>query len=109
MLARPGRGAPAPDKGDWCVLPKVGSWQQIGAGVGQLIAQELVQVDIAGGGKSQSRALSSSGFGRSLEESRDDRLPSGYDTPVESSTGAYSIVMDATLSHLHTMRLRPGR
>ncbi|RYF55318.1 MAG: hypothetical protein EOO27_21385 [Comamonadaceae bacterium] len=82
--------------------------QQIGAGVGQLIAQELVQVDNAGGGN-RNRVLSRRVTLVGLEESRDDRLLSGYDTPVESSTGAYNIVMDATLSHMHTMKLRPGR
>ncbi|MEE2035218.1 IS110 family RNA-guided transposase, partial [Rhodococcus chondri] len=43
-------------------------------------------------------ALSSSRVGSSLEESRGDRLSSGYDTPVSSlSSGFYTTLMDATI------------
>jgi hypothetical protein len=66
--------------------------QHVGVGAGESIGQHGGPVDILGSGHAY--FLCSRDFGRSLEESRDDRHSSGFDTP--DLTRSYTSLADAT-------------
>ncbi|ANS31819.1 hypothetical protein R1CP_36065 (plasmid) [Rhodococcus opacus] len=79
--------------------------QQVGAGVGEAVGQELVQVDIVGTGH---RVVLHRVTLVGLSKSHAMAAFLGYDTPVRSESGPYTTLVDATADWLTRAALSPG-
>jgi hypothetical protein len=81
--------------------------QYVGMGAGESLSHQLWPIDIVGSGHRVLPLLEC--FDGSLEESRDDHLLSGYDTPgLTSRPGSYTTLLDATETSGRTFEQPPG-